>query len=148
MPPPQDPDQAETRLVKSSKIPEGFHVRIARGTEMRMMQSLGDTYTLMTEYGTLVRLENKDADAIGLTPKAAVAEAAAEVTPLTPDQLKERVWGALRNVFDPEIPINVVELGLVYKNDVVPLPDGGNRVIVDMTLIAPEVVEMGHVLQG
>ena len=103
----------------------------------------------MTEYGTMVRIQGKDADAIGETVKtepAKIAAAEAAGAPLTADQVKERVWGALRTVFDPEIPVNVVDLGLVYNNDVLPLPEGGFQVNVKMTLTAPGC-GMGNVLK-
>ena len=137
-----------SRDTEVVQIPEGYRVRLARGTEVRVMQSLGDTYTVMTEYGTMVRIDGKDADSIGKTPTAAPAAATpAATTPGSADEIKDRVWSALRNVYDPEIPVNVVELGLVYKNEVTPLPDAGNyQVAVDMTLTAPGC-GMGNVLK-
>src|ERR1700744_6299280 len=102
-----------TRDCEVVQIPEGFKIRLARNTEVRVMQALGDTYTLMTEYHTMVRLEGTDADAIGRTPHSA-ASAIEEEAPDSPDELRERVWTALRYVYDPEIPVNVVDLGLVY----------------------------------
>lgn len=135
-----------TRDCEVVQIPEGLRVRIARGTEVRVMQSLGGTYTVMTEYGTMVRIDPKDADAIGekVVEQAAATDQAE--TALTAEQIQERVWHALRSVFDPEIPVNVVELGLVYKNEVTPLPEGGFKVFVQMTLTAPGC-GMGPVLQ-
>ena len=131
------------------QIPEGLRVRIARGTEVRVMQSLGGTFTVMTEYGTMVRMDPNDAYAIGekMADAAAPTDAAATAeTALTAEQVQERVWHALRSVFDPEIPVNVVELGLVYKNEATPLPEGGYKVFVQMTLTAPGC-GMGPVLQ-
>src|SRR5262245_57453591 len=113
-----------SRDIEVVQIPEGYKVRLARGTEVQLMQALGDTYTVMTEYGTMVRIAGKDADAIGQTVKTEEPPKAAESVPgeapMTPEQVKEKVWTALRSVYDPEIPVNVVELGLVYKNDVTP----------------------------
>lgn len=137
-----------TRDTEVVQIPEGYKVRLARGTEVRVMQSLGGTYTVMTEYHTMVRIDGQDADAIGLE-KAVLApepKPEAEVS-LTADEVRDRVWGALRSVFDPEIPVNVVDLGLVYKNLVDPIEgNGGYRVRVDMTLTAPGC-GMGNVLK-
>jgi hypothetical protein len=103
-----------TRDCEVVQIPEGFRVRVARGTIVRIMQSLGDTYTVMTEYGTMVRIEGKDADALGLQLKQDSGEQANEK--LTAEQVKERAWGALRSVFDPEIPVNVVDSSAANGN--------------------------------
>lgn len=134
------------------QIPEGFRVRLARGTDVRLLQALGDTFTVMTEHGTLVRIDGQDADALGWPVPAPQAgssagspTAAMEDESLSSDQLKERVWGALRGVYDPEIPVNIVDLGLVYKNEVTALPEG-YQVDVDMTLTAPGC-GMGNVLK-
>jgi probable FeS assembly SUF system protein SufT len=135
-----------TRDLEVVQIPEGFQVRLARGTEVRLMQAMGDSFTVMTEYGTMVRVAGKDADAIGEIP-AATGSANAADAPKTADEAKERIWEALRGVYDPEIPVNVVELGLVYNNDVVALPEGGYRADIKLTLTAPGC-GMGPVLQG
>lgn len=134
-----------SRDLEVVQIPEGFTVRLARGTEVRIAQSLGGTFTVTTEYGTMVRVAAKDADAIGETVKADPAVTAAP--PLTADEVKERVWGALRQVYDPEIPVNVVELGLVYANEAKALPEGGYEVDIKMTLTAPGC-GMGGVLKA
>jgi probable FeS assembly SUF system protein SufT len=138
-----------TKLVRDCEvvqIPEGLRVRLARGTQVRLMQSLGGTYTLMTEYGSMVRLDNVNADAIGEQPAASAPSADALSEPLTSETLKTKVWDALRTVYDPEIPVNVVDLGLVYKNEVKPLDAQAFRVDVEMTLTAPGC-GMGPVLQ-
>lgn len=139
-----------TRDLEVVQIPEGYQVRLARGTEVRVTQALGDTFTIMTEYGTMVRVAGKDADAIGEAVKADEARKAEQAgtadQTMTADAIKERAWTALRGVFDPEIPVNVVELGLVYNNDVTVLPEGGFRVDVKMTLTAPGC-GMGGVLK-
>jgi probable FeS assembly SUF system protein SufT len=139
-----------SRDLEVVQIPEGYNVRLARGTEVQLTQSLGNTYTVMTEYGTMVRIAGKDADAIGEEVKADASQPVGETGKAeeakTPEEVKERVWAALRTVYDPEIPVNVVELGLVYNNDVEPLPEGGYKVGVKMTLTAPGC-GMGPVLQ-
>src|SRR5579863_7642994 len=129
--PPKEP----VRLSRDGvvvQIPEVLRLRLARGLEVRVMQSIGETFTVMTEYGTMVRIDPKDADAIGekIAEPAGTTETTgtAETAALTAEQVQDRVWHALRSVYDPEIPVNVVELGLVYKNEVAPLPEGGYKV--------------------
>ena len=139
-----------SRDIEVVQIPEGFQVRLARGTEVRLVQALGDTFTVMTEYGTMVRVAGKDADAIGEAANADGAMAADTAPtveiPKTAEEAKERVWLALRGVYDPEIPVNVVELGLVYNTDVAALAEGGYKVDIKLTLTAPGC-GMGPVLQ-
>jgi probable FeS assembly SUF system protein SufT len=147
-----------TRDLEVVQIPQGYQVRLARGTEVRVMQALGDTFTVMTEYGTMVRIAGQDADAIGETfvgssdrpiehpNDPTIQRSDGPTTPATAEEVKERVWDALRGVYDPEIPVNVVELGLVYTNEATALPGGGYRVDVQMTLTAPGC-GMGPVLQ-
>jgi probable FeS assembly SUF system protein SufT len=136
-----------SRDLEVVQIPEGFNVRLARGTEVRLMQAMGDSFTVTTEYGTMVRVAGKDADAIGETLAASAGSANTEEAPKTAEEAKDRIWEALRGVYDPEIPVNVVELGLVYNNDVVALPEGGYRADIKLTLTAPGC-GMGPVLQG
>jgi len=135
-----------TRDLEVVQIPEGFKVRLIRGTDVRVMQALGDSFTVLTEYGTMVRVSGKDADAIGETLAASAETSKTADEPKTPEEAKERIWMALRGVYDPEIPVNVVELGLVYNNDVTTLPEGGFRVDIKLTLTAPGC-GMGPVLQ-
>ena len=123
------------REVELIQIPDGHLVTVAAGTPAVITQSLGDSYTLqLPTLGGLYRLQGKDADAIGRL--AAPTEAEIAAAPSGP--LEEKlVWDSLRNVYDPEIPVNIVELGLVYDLKVTHLDDGGNRVDVKMTLTAP-----------
>ena len=93
------------------------------------MQALGGSYTVMTDVGYMVRVDAQDADALGLTPSAAVADA--------PQEFSEKlVWDQLRTVYDPEIPVNVVDLGLIYACQIAPL-DEGNKIDLKMTMTAP-----------
>ena len=122
-----------TRDVDLVQIPYGETVTIAAGTPAVITQSLGDTFTLeLPTLGGLYRLSGRDADAIGKTVAggATTAEAAGPVE-------ESQVWDALRNVYDPEIPVNVVELGLVYGMAIEDLGDGSYKVGVKMTLTAP-----------
>ena len=106
---------------------------IEKGTEAFVTQSLGGTYTLQVPTsGMLVRLDGKDADAIGLDPPAqAKAEGEAEA-----GDLETMVWDELRTCYDPEIPVNIVDLGLVYDMRISDLPGGSKKVEVKMTLTA------------
>jgi probable FeS assembly SUF system protein SufT len=123
--------QRECELIQ---IPDGHPITVAAGTPAVITQSLGDTYTLqLPTLGGLYRLQAKDADAIGKPVVTADAATSTDGGPLD----EKLVWDSLRNVYDPEIPVNIVELGLVYDLKVVPLDEGGNRVDVKMTLTAP-----------
>jgi len=137
-----------TRTVEAVEIPYGTKVMLPQGTEVRITQSLGGTYTVMTEDGYMVRVADKDADALGKTPGAQTAPvpAAESSGPITREDLEKRVWGELETVFDPEIPVNVVELGLVYECAVTPLGENSYKVDVKMTLTAPGC-GMGDVLK-
>jgi probable FeS assembly SUF system protein SufT len=101
-------------------------------------QALGGSYTVIV-HGNMARIAGADADAIG-------REVTASTVAPEPGQLtEEQVYEALRACYDPEIPVNIVELGLVYDMQVLPLPGGGHRVEIKMTLTAPGC-GMGEVL--
>jgi probable FeS assembly SUF system protein SufT len=106
---------------------------------VRITQSLGGSYTVVTERGYLLRIDERNADAIGKGDTK--GDAGAATAPDVPaGSLEERVWDALRTCFDPEIPVNIVDLGLVYNCEVVPMSEGGEggaAVDVKMTLTAP-----------
>jgi len=121
-------------------VPQGDKVSLPAGSIGYITQALGGSFTVFIE-GNLFRIAGEDADALG---KEALTR------PQLPDDASDEdveklVWKQLRTCFDPEIPINVVELGLIYSCDVVPLPDGQRRVDVKMTLTAPGC-GMGEVL--
>ena len=120
------------RDIQAIEIPQGDPVPLPEGTHVRIMQSLGGTYTVMTEYGQLLRIGDKDVDAIGKQPPPDAPEAPGEGAPV-----EEQVWAQLRTCFDPEIPVNIVDLGLVYNCEVSDLPEGGKKVAITMTLTAP-----------
>jgi probable FeS assembly SUF system protein SufT len=123
-----------SREVTATQIPAGTKQTLAAGTIVFIHQTLGGSYTVQTDFG-LFRIDNQDADAIG----EQVLDAAIKGSTLNdgaPDP--ETIWDQLRKVFDPEIPVNIVDLGLVYSMDVGKLPDnGGYKVDVAMTLTAP-----------
>jgi probable FeS assembly SUF system protein SufT len=124
-----------TRACEAIAIPYGDKTQLAAGTPVTITQSLGGAYTVLAD-GRLLRIEGKDADALGLaapaTPFPAVPPPGGD-GPLD----EERLWKQLKTCYDPEIPVNIVELGLVYDLHHEPLPEGGNVVNVKMTLTAP-----------
>jgi len=113
-------------------IPYGDRIPLKAGSTICITQSLGGTYTAVTDLGYMVRIEGQDADAIGETPQAAptAEEQGSKST-------EELVWDQLKTCYDPEIPVNVVELGLVYECLLEPLPDDGQKAVVRFTLTAP-----------
>jgi probable FeS assembly SUF system protein SufT len=129
-----------TREIEAREIPSGTKLMIPEGTPLAITQSLGGSYTVMTPYGSMVRIDGKDADAIGEEAAASQEEAAAGKT------TEELAWDQLRTCYDPEIPVNIVDLGLVYQCGATPLPEGGNKIEVRFTLTAPGC-GMGDVLR-
>lgn len=131
-------ESALSRDCDAIQIPSGNPVVLPKGMNVIITQSLGGTYTVATPAG-LARIAEADVDALGIDPKAAAAEAksAAATTSGTPGEVsEEQVWGQLKTVFDPEIPVNIVDLGLVYDCKL-EKKDGGTTVTVQMTLTAP-----------
>ncbi len=121
-----------SRECEVVQIPGGYTVTLPRGTVAVITQSLGGSYTLQVpSHGGLFRLAGKDADAIGREPTAQPATADAK------GSLEEQVWEQLKTCYDPEIPVNIVDLGLVYDMQIAPLEGDKKRVDVKMTLTAP-----------
>ncbi len=113
------------------QIPAGTSVTLEKGVEVFITQALGGTYTLQVPaHGGLYRINNRDADAIGKTPEAAPAAAGSS------GDIEAMVWEQLKTCFDPEIPVNIVDLGLVYGMELTPLDEGSHKVDVKMTLTA------------
>jgi len=119
-----------TRDCDAIQIPSGHPLVLPAGMEVVITQSLGGTFTVATP-GGLARIELKDADALGLSQDEASAKIKVEGT------TEQAVWDQLKSVFDPEIPVNIVDLGLVYDCQVAPSEDGKTKVHVKMTLTAP-----------
>jgi probable FeS assembly SUF system protein SufT len=119
------------RDVEVAAIPYGDTLTLTAGTTVFVTQALGGSYTAMTDRGYMVRIEGKDGDAIGEAVVAEPTEAE-----LAGKSLQERAWDQLKTCFDPEIPVNIVDLGLVYKCETAPV-DGGEKVTVHLTLTAP-----------
>ena len=113
-------------------VPSGDAVSLPAGSVGYITQALGGSFTVYVE-GNLFRIAGMDADAIGKEPVAA---------PTLPDgatdaDVESLIWEQLRTCFDPEIPVNIVELGLVYECNVLRLQSGDRRVDIKMTLTAP-----------
>lgn len=121
------------REVEATLIPHGQKVSLVPGTEVLVTQALGGSFTLNVN-GNLVRLDGRDADAIGKEPLPDAAQTLVN----SGDKVDEsQLWSQLRTCYDPEIPVNIVDLGLIYDLTVSKLAKGGYHVGVQMTLTAP-----------
>lgn len=121
------------RTVTVEAIPSGEPVELHSGQLAQITQALGGSFTLLVE-GQLMRLRGVDADAIGKTVPQPL-QVPAEVHD---DELESLIWQTLRTCYDPEIPVNIVDLGLVYRCALEPMNEGDKlQVVIDMTLTAP-----------
>lgn len=124
-----------SRDCDAVQIPAGHTISLPKGTVAIITQSLGGTYTLQVpSFGGLYRVAGKDGDALG---KTAAPAQPSHAVPETGHDLQSEVWEQLKTCYDPEIPVNIVDLGLVYDMQVAKLPSGHSRVEVKMTLTAP-----------
>jgi probable FeS assembly SUF system protein SufT len=131
------------RACEVIEIPSGIRSILPAGTVVRIMQSLGSGYTVATDRGYMYRVDAKDTDALGFS-NTETAQAPAVQEGTFNDQM---VWDQLKTVYDPEIPVNIVELGLVYSCVITPLEQGANRVHIKMSMTAPGC-GMGNVLKA
>ena len=122
--------KALTRDVEASIVPVGTKVTLQKGEQAYLTQSLGGTYTVVVN-GNMFRIEGKDADALGLEFQAKPTTSTGE--PVTQEQLEKQVWESLKTCYDPEIPVDIYELGLIYNVEV----DDRRVVTVTMTLTSP-----------
>jgi probable FeS assembly SUF system protein SufT len=120
------------RDCEAIQIPSGLPVTLKAGAEVIITQALGGTYTVATREG-LAQISGKDADALGFEVEAAPVKKEGESGEVT----EEQVWDVLRTCYDPEIPVDIVDLGLVYDCSLKKQEDGSTRVDVKMTLTAP-----------
>ena len=128
------------RPVRVERVPDGTPLELASGTWAQVTQALGSSFTLVAD-GQLVRLQGRDADAIGREPpKAPVIPVDVAV-----DDIRDLVWQTLKTCYDPEIPVDIVELGLVYGCEVTPVDEAQVRVVIQLTLTAPGC-GMGEIL--
>jgi probable FeS assembly SUF system protein SufT len=123
-----------TRDVEASVVPVGTKVTLQKGEQARITQSLGGTYTVIVN-GNMFRIDGKDADALGV--ETAATPAAATSGPVTQEQLEKQVWDSLKTCYDPEIPVNIVDLGLIYDCHLTPIGGNNYKADVKMTLTAP-----------
>jgi probable FeS assembly SUF system protein SufT len=131
------------RSCDVTEIPIGIPHTLEAGATVRITQKLGGSYTVTSEYGRMYRVEAKDADALGLAP--APTEPAAAVPQ---GELSEKmVWDQLRTVYDPEIPVNIADLGLIYSCVIAPHEQGGQLIDIKMSMTAPGC-GMGNVLKA
>jgi probable FeS assembly SUF system protein SufT len=143
------------RNCEAVLIPAGTKVTLQAGEPVTVTQALGGSYTVII-HGNMARIAGDDADALGkeASAPAPIAStggsqglAVADGQGAKPEALtEEEVLNTLRTCYDPEIPVNIVDLGLVYDLQILPLPDAGRRVEIKMTLTAPGC-GMGPVLQ-
>jgi probable FeS assembly SUF system protein SufT len=118
-----------TREVGAVQIPSGNHITLPAGTLVIVTQQLGDSFTVyVVHQAGLFRVRGEDGDALGLA-KIEAGQIAVEFS-------EEAIWSQLRECYDPEIPVNIVDLGLIYGLNIADDPEG-KRVHVQMTLTAP-----------
>lgn len=126
-----------TRDVEASVVPIGTKVTLQKGETAHITQSLGGSYTVVVN-GNMFRIAEKDADALGIEVKAAApAVSIAASGPMTREELEKKVWESLKTCYDPEIPVNIVDLGLIYDCHLTPIGENNFKADVKMTLTAP-----------
>ncbi|MGY8642420.1 MAG: putative Fe-S cluster assembly protein SufT [Verrucomicrobiales bacterium] len=123
------------REVEAIQIPSGDLVTLPLGTKVMITQSLGGTYTVATPNG-LARIKSENIDALGIDPEAEAEKKEAIKTAAADGDIEGAVWEQLKMVFDPEIPVNIVDLGLVYDCQIAE-EEGETNVEIKMTLTAP-----------
>jgi len=124
-------------------VPSGEPLSLHSGSQVWLTQALGGVYTVMTDHGYTVRIDGRDGDALGLADD----ESSKAQTTGNEGSVQERVWQQLRSCFDPEIPVNIVDLGLIYGCQVEPLAGGGHKASVHFTLTA-QGCGMGEILKA
>ena len=132
-----------TRDVEIVTIPDGTPDTLKKGEVVTIHQSLGNNYTVVTEYGHMVRIDGADADALGKEQH----HLQTLISETSPEAVEKNCWEVMKTVYDPEIPVNIVDLGLVYACSVTAIAENQNEVHIQMTLTAPGC-GMGPVIQG
>jgi len=118
-----------TRDIDALLIPTGVKIVIEEGSLVMITQALGNSYTVYIN-GNLARVSGKDGDALGMIIMQDPDVNAMDIS------IDEKVWELLKTCFDPEIPVNIVDLGLVYECDILPLRRDENAIQIKMTLTA------------
>jgi probable FeS assembly SUF system protein SufT len=129
-----DNNRVLTRDVDATLIPQGTPFTLRKGDEVTITHRLGGNFTVMGLNG-MYRIRGVDADALGEEAPESAKQAAEAGHDGPPE--KDALWEALKSVFDPEIPVNIVDLGLVYSLETSERVDGGHKVDMQMTLTAP-----------
>ena len=130
----ENTEKSLTRDCPATRIPSGEAITLPKGVRVLITQALGGSYTVATDQG-LARINDEDADALGL--ESAAAKPTAPSTDANVPVDEKAVWDQLRTCYDPEIPVNIVDLGLVYDCVISPREGTGAKVDVKMTLTAP-----------
>jgi len=123
-----------TRDVDAAVVPVGTKVTLIKGETAHITQSLGGSYTVVVN-GNMFRIADTDADALGL--EVAAKPKTQFSGPVTQEALEKQVWESLKTCYDPEIPVNVVDLGLIYDCHLTPIGSDSFKADVKMTLTAP-----------
>jgi probable FeS assembly SUF system protein SufT len=134
------------RECEAIEIPSGIRSVLSASSRVRISQFLGTSYTVVGDMGCMFRIDAKDADALGLTPPAADEKTSDGVF------AEPMVWAQLKTVYDPEIPVNIVDLGLIYSCEITSREttaqeQGGKKIAVKMSMTAPGC-GMGNVLKA
>ncbi len=132
-----------TRDVDIITIPDGHIGKLNAGEIVTLHQALGDNFTVITPYGHMVRIAGNDADALGKD----FQQSATLTTEDNAQAIEQNCWAVMKTVYDPEIPVNIVDLGLVYGCEVHTVAEAQYHVHVTMTLTAPGC-GMGPVIQS
>ena len=130
------------RECEAIEIPSGTRRVLSASSRVRISQFLGTSYTVVGDMGCMFRIDAKDADALGLTPPAADETKTSDGVFAEP-----MVWAQLKTVYDPEIPVNIVDLGLIYSCEITAQELGGKKIDVKMSMTAPGC-GMGNVLKA
>ena len=131
-----------SRVCEVIEIPSGIRATLHAGAVVRIMQSLGSGYTVASDRGYMYRVDAQDMDALGFSAAAASQAPAVQEGNFSEQMVRDQ----LKTVYDPEIPVNIIDLGLVYSCVIAPLEQGGNRVHIKMSMTAPGC-GMGNVLK-
>ena len=127
------------RECRATEIPSGIPHTLAAGSRVRLLQALGGSFTVMDDLGYMLRIDAEDAEALGKAKPLPVAQNPAEFS-------EKLVWDELRTVYDPEIPVNVVDLGLIYSCQITREQDA-HKIEIKMSMTAPGC-GMGDILKG